>query len=304
MTPHFFRRVLILLCFGAHLHGADIPKAAGEARKLAGDFKFTEGPAWDAKASVLYFSDIPNKNLNRWTEAEGVKTIRNGPQASNGVVIDPQGRIIFCEMGQGRRIVRRDLDGSETTLADSCSGKPLGHPNDLWLAPDGAIYFTIPRINFQRTKDAPLDALHGTVCRISPDGASVTNLDLGWKSPNGIVGSADGRTLIVADPGAQKCWRYRIGADGSLSAPQLAAPKGSDGLALDEHGNLYITVKEGLAVYSPEGGEVTQIAVPESPANMKFGGEDGRTLFVCARTGLYAVAMNVRGDGFQVPRDK
>lgn len=279
------------------------PAAIGEVRKLADGFKFTEGPAWDAKADMLYFSDIPNKELRCWTEAGGVKVIRKGAQASNGIVVDAQGGLLFCEIG-GRRIVRCLPGGEETTLADSCEGKPLAQPNDLWLAPDGAVYFTLPRLKPEVAKGLPADAVSGTVCRISPDGKAVTNVGaaIGIKGPNGVVGSSDGKRLYYTDVG--KCWVARIQPDGSLADKRVAADKGSDGLALDEYGNLYTTARSGIMVFGPDAKQVAQIAVPEEPANLKFGGNEGRTLFITARTGLYAVEMNVRGDGFPNPNTK
>jgi sugar lactone lactonase YvrE len=277
----------------AYLKGV-IPRAVGEVRKLAGSFRFTEGPAWD-RAGGWYFSDIPNKRLHHWSEADGVQLIRTGKQASNGVVVDRQGSLVFCEVG-GRRIVRRHCDGRETTLADACEGKPIGMPNDVWIAPGGDIYFTIPKTNKRRGKFVPADAVNGTVCLIPGDGSTVRDVGVGLRSTNGIIGSADGRRLYVTDPGSQKCWRYEIKPDGSLSNRQLAATKGSDGLALDRYGNLYTTSKEGVVVFSPQAEPIATITVPESPANMAFGGHDGKTLFITARTAIYSVPMNVRGD--------
>lgn len=275
-------------------HSESLVAPGVKARKLANGFRFTEGPAWDGKGS-WYFSDLPNKTLHRWTPGKGVELIRTGMAFSNGIVVDRKGRLVFCEV-PGRRIVRRSLDGREETIARSCGEKPLGMPNDLWLTPDGGIYFTIPRTNRKRAKVVPANAVNGTVCYISPDGKSVRDVGVGLKSPNGIVGSSDGRHLYVADPGSRKCWRYAIKKDGGLANQRVAADKGSDGLALDEHGNLYVTSKNGIAVFSPDAKQIALIPVPESPANMKFGGKNGRSLFITARTGIYVLEMNVRGN--------
>ena len=286
-----------------------VPKPTSKVRKLTGGFRFTEGPAWDGK-DAWYFSDLSNRTLHRWTERKGVELVRTGIDgSSNGIVVDADGRLVFCEVAT-RRIVRRSADGKEVTLADSCDGRPIGMPNDLWRAPGGDIYFTIPRTNARRAKAVPKNAVSGTVCRIaSPQhdvgqnrpsgdgGYEVNNVGIGLKSPNGIVGTRDCKWLYVADPGAQKCWRFAIEPDGSLTDQELAADRGSDGLAVDEQGNLYVTGRdEGVLVYSPEAKQIAKIAVPERPANMKFGGPDGRTLFITARTGIYAVEMNVRGN--------
>lgn len=266
----------------------------GPVRKLADGFRFTEGPAWDGDAG-WYFSDIPKKTLHYITQDGRVELIRTGKQASNGIVVGTEGQLLFCEVG-GRRIVARSLDGKETTLADSCDGKPIGMPNDLWLAPSGGIYFTVPVTNKQRAKVVPPDAVNATICFISPDRKTVRNVGYDLKNANGIVGSSDGKSLYVADPRSQKCFRYSIEPDGSLSNQQVAATRFSDGLTLDEQGNLYTTSKEGVRVFSPDAKEIALIEVPETPANMTFGGIDGRILLITARTGIYAVQMQVRGD--------
>jgi gluconolactonase len=296
-------RLLLLSLLSLHLALAEPPKALGPVRKLADGFKFTEGPAWDAKGGRLYFSDIPNMTLLQWTPDGGAKILRTGEQASNGIIVDRDGSLVFCEVG-GLRIVRRSTDGKETTLADKCDGKPFAQPNDLWFAPDGAVYFTVPKLNPQRAKAVPPGALNGTVCRISPDGKTVTDVGaaVGVKGPNGVVGSADGTRLYWTD--VATCASATIQPDGSLADRKLAAQKGSDGLALDEHGNLYTTSREGVVVWSPAAEQIALIPVPESPANMKFGGREGRTLFITARMGLYAVDMNVRGDAFQKAGEK
>ncbi len=278
-----------------------IPTAKGYVEKLEGEFRFTEGPAWNGK-DAWYFSDLPNNAIFRWTVVEGKARIRKGKHNSNGIVVDRDGGLIFCE--GGRRIIRRSPAGQEETLADACEGKPLGMPNDLWLAPDGGVYCTIPAIKPKVADTFPKDSVNGTVCYISPDRKSVHNVGYDLKNANGIAGSGDGTRLYVADPRSQKCFRYTIGADGHLSDQQVAAACFSDGLTLDEYGNLYTTSNEGIRVFSPAGKEIARIPVPETPANMTFGGKDGRRLFITARTSIYSVNMNVRGDFDNQPPGK
>lgn len=274
---------------------AEIPRPKGDVQLLADGFRFTEGPVWDGN-NAWYFSDLPNKTLHRWTENGGVETVRTGVAGfSNGIVIDDQGRLVFCEVGS-RRIVRRSQSGSEETLADTCNGRPIGMPNDLWRSPDGGIYFTVPRTKPKRARNVPENAVNGTVCLIAADGKSVREVGVDLESANGIVGTSDGKTLFVADPRSRKCWRYSITADGGLANQKVAAATGSDGLAVDEHENLYTTGTDGVVVFSPDAKQIALIPVPERPANMKFGGPDGHTLFITARTGIYAVEMNVQGN--------
>ncbi|MFN3151520.1 SMP-30/gluconolactonase/LRE family protein [Bremerella sp.] len=286
-------RALLLSCVVLTAANAQVPSPLGKVTKLAGGFRFTEGPAWDGTDS-LYFSDMPSGAMHRWSESDGLTLVRRARHNSNGIVVTRKGELLFCE--GGRRIVLRQPDGEEKVVADECEGCPLGMPNDLWIAPSGILFFTIPIIKSNQADRYPEGALSGTVCVVSSDFTQVREVGYGLKNANGIVGSADGTRLYVADPRAQKCYRYRIGADGSLSDQQVAAARFSDGLTLDEHGNLYTTSNEGVRVFSPAGEEIALIETPEIPANMTFGGRDGRTLFITARTSLYAVRMNVRGD--------
>ncbi|MHC2065856.1 SMP-30/gluconolactonase/LRE family protein [Bremerella sp. T1] len=242
----------------------------------------------------MYFSDMPSGAMHRWNGSDGLTLVRQARHNSNGIVVTRKGELLFCE--GGRRIVLRQLDGKEKVVADQCEGRPLGMPNDLWMSPTGIVYFTIPMIKPNQADRFPEDALSGTVCVLSSDFTQVREVGFGLKNANGIVGSADGNRLYVADPRAQKCYRYQVGADGSLSDQQVAAARFSDGLTLDEQGNLYTTSNEGIRVFSPACEEIALIETPEIPSNMTFVGRDGRTLFITARTSLYAVRMNVCGD--------
>jgi gluconolactonase len=272
---------------------------AGPAKKVGEGYKFTEGPAWHPQEKAFYFSDIPSNNMQRWTAEGGSKLFLDRKSRSNGIVVDPQGRLIFCEIDK-RAIVRRDKDGTETVLAESCDGQKLTAPNDLWLAPNGDIYFTLPKLRPSKAKkDAiPENVLNGTLCRISADGKSVTNVGMavGVEAPNGVVGTVDGKKIWWTD--GVVCKSAKVNADGTLSEAKVASKLGSDGLAVDERGNLYTVTKEGIAIHDAEANQIGAIAVPESPSNLKFGGIDGKTLFITARTGAYIVEMKVRGDGF------
>ena len=272
---------------------------AGPAKKVGEGYKFTEGPAWHPQEKAFYFSDIPSNNIQRWTAEGGSKLFVDRKSRSNGIVIDPQGCLIFCEIDK-RAIVRRAQDGTETILADNVAGQKLNAPNDLWLAPNGDIYFTLPKLRPAKAKKdgVPEDVLNGTLCRISADGKSVTNVGkaVGVEAPNGVVGTSNGKKIWWTD--GSVCKTAKINADGTLSDPKVAAKVGSDGLAVDARGRLYTTAKGGLAVHDDEANEIGFISVPESPSNMKFGGVDGTTLFITARTGAYLVKSKTPGEGF------
>jgi len=220
------------LLLTAALFSASFASAAevfteGPAQKVGEGYKFTEGPAWHPQEKAFYFSDIPSNNMQRWTAEGGSKLFLDRKSRSNGIVVDPQGRLIFCEIDK-RAIVRRDKDGTETILADSCDGQKLTAPNDLWLAPNGDIYFTLPKLRPSKAKkDAiPENVLNGTLCRISADGKSVTNVGkaVGVEAPNGVVGTSGGKQIWWTD--GTVCKTAKINADGSLSDPKVAAKVG------------------------------------------------------------------------------
>lgn len=262
-----------------------------QVTKLSGDFQFTEGPVWDGKAT-LYFSDIPNKKIHTWTETDGIGTFRELPGSCNGLRIDADGNLYVCQP-TGRAVIRISADGTQSTAAEEFGGKRLNSPNDLWIDPQGGIFFTDPRYGSQ--EDLQQGGFH--VYYLPADGGSLKRVLSDLVKPNGVIGSADGKHLYVADAGAGKTYRYDIQDDGKLSNRRLAADSGSDGLALDDQGNLYVTASSKgnfVTAYDPDGKVVVEIPVPERPANITFGGKDGQTLFITAREGLYAIPTNVR----------
>ena len=174
--------------------------------------------------------------------------------------------------------------------------KRLNGPNDVWVRPDGALYFTDPF--YERTwwthHAMPQDGQH--VYFLSANRRRLVRVADDLQKPNGIIGTPDGKTLYVADIGAGRTYRYDIAPDGSLAGKTLAADRGSDGMTLDDERNLYLT-GEGVMVYNEEGRQIDHIHVPDErwTANVSFGGNDRRTLFITASTGLYAIRMRVKG---------
>ncbi len=303
------RRILvssfIAVCFGVSAgtlfaqDSAPVVPADAVVKKLAGGFQFTEGPAWDRK-QTLYFSDIPNQTIHTWSEEKGVGVFKKIEGSSNGLWFDKAGNLYACQPA-GRAVVRLSPKGEETVIADSYEGKKLNSPNDLWMTPDGGLYFTDPR--YGQMNDLELDGFYVYYVPPAKTGGKLRRVLSDLKKPNGVVGTADGKKLYVADPGAQTTYVYDIGEDGSLANRRVAAPTGSDGLTLDERGNLYVTGKT-IRIYSPEAKIVGQIELPEAAANLTFGGADGKTLFITARTSLYAVKLNVRGGADPFAKEK
>ncbi|MDD4267440.1 MAG: SMP-30/gluconolactonase/LRE family protein [Pirellulaceae bacterium] len=255
---------------------------------LAGGFAFTEGPACNGEGDV-YFTDIPNERIHKWSVDGKLTTFRENSGKANGLYFDREGNLLACE-GGNRRLTSISPDGKVAVLADGFQGKKLNSPNDLWVDPKGGVYFSDPR--YGQEDGLEQDGFH--VYYLPPNCPEPVRVIGDLVKPNGVLGATDGKTLYVADAGGGRTYVYRIQADGSLADRKRIAPVGADGMTRDERGNLYLA-RNVVHVYSPEGKAITTIEVPEPPANVCFGGRDRKTLFITARKGLYAVRMNVRG---------
>lgn len=257
-------------------------------KKLATGFRFVEGPVTDAKGNV-YFSDIPNQRIHKWSLDGKVSLHRENSGGANGLFFDHHGNLIACE-GGSRQLTSEDMKGNITILAKSYDGKKLNSPNDLWVDPQGGIYFTDPR--YGRMDGLEQDGMH--VYYLSPNRKKLIRVCNDLERPNGLIGTPDGKTLYIADHGGSKTWVYTIRPDGRLANKKLFVERGSDGMTMDEKGNIYLTDKS-VFVYDPSGQLIEEIKVPEAPANLTFAGKDGRMLFITARTSIYALEMSVRG---------
>lgn len=282
--------LLVAVVMGSGCASSRLIEPGSRVEKLAGGFRFTEGPAVRPDGSVA-FSDIPNNRIHLWSvESGNVSILREESGGANGLYYDAAGHLYACE-GKARRLTVRAPDGEIRVLADGYQGRRLNSPNDLWMDPEGGIYFTDPRYG-RDMSDLEQDGFH--VYYLSPDRRYLRRVADDLAKPNGIVGTADGRTLYIADPGASSILFYSIRPDGRLANKRVLTTMGSDGMTLDERGNVYIT-SGAVHIFSPSGANIGVIDVPEKPANVCFGGEDGRTLFITARTSLYAIRMNVAG---------
>ena len=285
--------------------------ADARIEKLAEGFVFTEGPVWDRTESRLLFSDVRGNGVYQWTESAGTSPViepvfegdRTGLRSvsSNGLTLDADGRLVMCEHGN-RRISRVEADGTRTTLVDSYDGNRLNSPNDAAYASDGRLYFTDPGSALEGRDASPLRELDfNGIYRLSPDG----ELELLYRDqsrPNGIALSPDESVLYVAnsDP-EQKVWMaYDLGEDG-VSNPRVffdvndqTAEGAADGLKVDESGNLFATGPGGVWVIAPDGTHLGTIMPDEVPANVAWG-DDGRTLYMTARTGLYRIRLTTGG---------
>ncbi len=292
MSRKLFGLMILLLIVTSAGYGANeksLVASGAKVEKLAGEFRFTEGPARDSKGNV-FFSDIPNNRIHKWSLDGKLTTYRENSGGANGLFFDKKGNLLTCE-GGGRRLVSiNPKDGELTVLADTYDGKKFNSLNDLWIDPKGGVYFTDPR--YGNRDGMEQDGEH--VYYLAPDRKQVIRVINDMVRPNGVIGTPNGKKLYVADHGANKTYTYDIKKDGMLANKELFAPQGSDGVTIDSKGNIYLT-SNAVSIYDKKGQKIETIDVPESPANVCFGGKDRKTLFITARTSLYAVQMRVKG---------
>lgn len=269
---------------------------AAVVRKLAGDMKFTEGPVWVPRdGGYLVFSDIPADELKRWSQKDGLATFRQPSRNANGNTLDTEGRLISCEHS-GRRLSILESDGKLRTLVDRFEGKALNSPNDVVVAKDGAVYFTDPDYGL-RGQPRELDGCW--VFRFDPKSKELKVLAKDFDKPNGIALSPDGMRLYVADAGKPRHIRvFDVAAEGGVSNSRVfcTIEQGvPDGIRCDADGRVWSSAGDGVKVFDTAGRLLGTIPVPETPANLCFGGADGKTLFITARTSLYAIDVRVKG---------
>ncbi len=260
---------------------------------LSKQFSFTEGPATDKQGNV-YFTDQPNNTIWKYDTDGKLSVFIDKAGRSNGMYFDRKGNLVTAadEQNQLWSITPK---GEVTVLVKDYEGRPFNGPNDLWIHPNENIYFTDPyykRDYWTRTQPA-LEKQDVYLLRKGASKAEVAATSL--VKPNGIIGTADGKYLYVADIGDNKTYRYTIGADGALNDRMLFVQQGSDGMTLDNRGNLYLTGK-GVTVYNSAGQQIEQIPIDAGwTANVTFGGKKRNQLFITASKGVYLLEMNVKG---------
>ena len=256
-------------------------------------FSFTEGPAVDKQGSI-FFTDQPNDKIWKYDLAGKLSVFLSPSGRANGLYFDKKGNLLACADAQGQ-LWEIAPNGNVTVLLDKVNKQQLNGPNDLWVSPRGGIFFTDPyykRDYWPANRPAPI-AEH--VYYLAPGAKQPVAVETSLKKPNGLIGTPDGRTLYLADIGANKTYRYRLGKNGELLDKQLFVEQGSDGMTLDEQGNVYLT-GQGVTIYSPAGQRLAHIDVPAAwTANLCFGGRDMKTLFITASEAVYTVPMRVRG---------
>jgi gluconolactonase len=263
--------------------------------------RWTEGPAYFPAGRYLVYSDIPNDRLMRWDETTGVTGVFRQPSGfANGHSVDRQGRMLSCEHGN-RRVTRTEPDGSITVLADAYQGRKLNSPNDIVERADGSVWFTDPAYGIDSDYEghqatSEIGACH--VYRIDPSTGEVAIVADDFDRPNGLAFSADERQLYITDSARDHIRVFSVTDDGRLEGGAVfaACDAGTfDGIRLDSAGRIWAAAGDGLHCIDPDGTLIGKLHVPETVANLTFGGAQRNQLFITATTSLYSMRVNVTG---------
>jgi gluconolactonase len=271
----------------------DIFAPAAKVEKLADGFKFTEGPAVDSEGNV-FFTDQPNNKILKWSVEGDLSIFHNNPGRANGLYFDLKGNLLACA-DLNNELWSINKDGEVTILVKDYQGKKLNGPNDLWVAPDGGIYFTDPMYERPYWDRGSMEQDGEHVYYLTPDRQKLVRVANDLVKPNGIIGTPDGKQLYIADIKAKKTYRYHIQPEGSLLNKTLFNSMGSDGMTIDNEGNVYLT-GNGVTVFNHNGQQIAHIPIDSNwTANVCFGGKDRKTLFITAKESLFGLRMRVKG---------
>lgn len=261
---------------------------------IADGFEFTEGPATDAEGNV-FFTDQPNNRIHKWSTKDNEVTVfMEEAGRSNGLYFDTEGNL-FAAADKHSELWKISPKKEVTVLLEGFRGKRFNGPNDLWIAPDGGIFFTDPFYKRPYWSHSEQPIKDQRVYYLTPNRKGLFIAAEGLVKPNGIIGTPDGKTIYVADIDDNKTWSYEVGADGKLVNKTLFTELGSDGMTMDEQGNLYLT-GDGVTVFNKAGEKILHIPVDkEWTANVTFGGADNKTLFITAMDSVFGLKMNVKG---------
>ncbi len=289
----FFLLLLLINCTSKGvLNSKEIVQQNAKIQLVSDQFSFTEGPASDRFGNV-YFTDQPNDKIYFWDwKTNKIVEFRTGSGRANGTFFDKNDNLITCSDEKGQ-ILKISKSGIAEILTTDFNGKRLNGPNDLWLDENGGIYFTDPLYVRDYWQDFHQEIQEKNLYYRNSEG-KITKLDT-FTQPNGIVGSQELKKLYVSDIDTHKTYVYDIQGDGKLTNKKLFCNLGSDGMTLDNRGNLYLT-GNGVTVFNKNGEQIHHISVPENwTANVTFGGENFSTLFITASKSVYTLKMNVSG---------
>lgn len=239
--------------------------------------KFAEGPIFSN--GTLYFSDIEANKIYSWSEREGIKTVVSESGGANGLFINADNELVVCE-GTNKRITAINKSLNTRILADSYNNMPFNEPNDLWIAPNGNIYFTDPIF-----KGTPTQSGENVYC-IRKDNNQTLMVANDLVKPNGIIGNSNGTSLYVADYGASKIFKYTISSDGSLTNKQLFAALKADGLSIDSKENIY-AASDRLMIYNMQGIPINSIEISGTLTNVFVSEEGLKTAYITTHNIIY-----------------
>jgi gluconolactonase len=274
-----------------------VPENAG-VEKLAGNFNFTEGPAWNPVHGFLVFSDIPASRIYRY-DASGHRAdvFRDPSGGANGNFYDSAGALYTCEHG-GRRVCVQRPDGKIEVLADRYEGKLLNSPNDIVVKNDGTIWFTDPTYGLNHR---PKEQTANNVYCLDPRSHELRAVVSDFDEPNGLCFSPDESRLYIADSGQPRYVRvFDVSSDNRLLNGRVFCHIDQgvpDGMRCDRHGNLFSTSGDSVQIFNPSGELLGRIPVPETPANLCFGGPDWNELYITAHTSLYHIKLTTAAAG-------
>lgn len=269
-----------------------------QAERLATGCRWVEGPVYFPAHRMLVWSDIPNDRMLRWDELTGnVSVFRQPAGYSNGNTLDRQGRLVTCEHGN-RRVTRTEHDGSITVIADRYNGKRLNSPNDVVVKSDGSIWFTDPSYGIDSDyegyrAESEIGGRH--VYRVDPVSGEVQLVADDFQQPNGLAFSLDESRLYIGDSEVSHIRVFDVNDDGKLSGGREFARCTVgvfDGIRLDSEGRIWVAAGDGVHCYHPDGTLIGKILIPETVANLTFGGPRRNRLFITATTSVYSVLLS------------
>ena len=282
-----------------------VPKAA-KVERLGTGFTFTEGPVWNHAGKFLLFSDMPGDVRRRWDAKGGVREVERPSNKGNGMTYEVDGGLLICEHATSS-VVRQRADGSRETVVSHYAGKELNSPNDIVVARDKSIYFSdptygrMPIFGVERKQDLSFQGVY----RVQPSGQGIKLLADDFGQPNGLCFSPDESLLYINDSARAHIRVFKVASDGTIGSGSTffehigsgAIEEGiPDGMKCDAEGNIYVTGPGGIWVIDPDARLLGRIPVPENVGNLNWGGDDWKTLFICASTSLYKIDLSVMGN--------
>jgi gluconolactonase len=291
-----FLAALLLSTGSTFAAGSTLISPGAHLEQLAEGYARTEGPSADGQGNV-YFTDYGNNKIVKWNAADGKLSNWLKPSGSAiGTYFDRVGNLIVAASEKGE-LWSIAPDKKVTVLVATFDGKVFNGPDDVWVRPDGGIYFTDP--DFHSTHDQSTRVEGQNVYFVTPDHKSVRRVTMDIFKPSGIIGTDDGKVLYVADYGAAETYAYDVNPDGELTNKRLFCKLGSEGMTIDNEGNVYLSQSggtvDGVTVVDKTGKRMEQIEVPEMPTNLSFGGKDKDVLFITAAGSVYGLKMRVKG---------